>query len=94
MPAPRGISDDYSDIELNLWVERFPTVDEARNWLLSVGAEEIGPELMVNEIDGSRWLTCRVGGIWIEAGWATVAAYCVAPWPLFALPDSWTGMCN
>src|SRR5947209_1916891 len=71
----RGIADDRSDVELNLWNQEFPPYDRWRSWLESVGATDISPEAMVNRLDDSRWITCRYRGIWIEVGWGTVASF-------------------
>ena len=71
----RGIADDLSDIELNLWNDELPPSDRCRSWLEDLGATDISPEAYVNTLDDSRWITCRYRDIWIEVGWGTVASF-------------------
>lgn len=71
----RGIADDRSDLELNLWREELPPADQWQSWLEGVGAADISREAMVNRLDDSGWITCRYRGIWIEVGWGTVASF-------------------
>lgn len=71
----RGIADQHSDIELNLWGDELPQPDLWRRWLEGVGADEISPEALPNRLDDSIWITCRYRDIWIEVGWGTVAEF-------------------
>lgn len=71
--ASLGLSDEYSDIELNFWGDHIPPPDERRQWLYAAGATDI--TLDEHQIaDGSFWVTCRFQGIWVEAGWQEIGA--------------------
>lgn len=68
----RGLADEGSDIELNLWAEEVPALDRAANALQAAGADDLTQE--DPEPDGSIWFVLRFGAIWIEAGWQSIAA--------------------
>lgn len=70
-----GIADDLSDIEVNLWNEQLPSIDQWRSWLEGMGATDISPDIKDNSFDDSRWVTRRYGDVWIELGWGTVALF-------------------
>lgn len=68
-----GLADADSDIELLCWVDALPPADARLAWLASAGA--IGMVLDDEPVgDGSWWATCRYRGVWVEAGWQTIAA--------------------
>jgi hypothetical protein len=68
----RGIADQGSDIELNLWADSLPPREAREDWLRAAGATEIFADM--GSSDGSVWITCQFQGFWIEAGWQALAA--------------------
>ena len=66
-----GYADDESDLELNLWADTIPPLDERLNWLRAAGADEIRAEDAPRP-DESHWIGFRIGGIPAEVGWQTV----------------------
>lgn len=71
----RGIADDLSDIELNLWGPELPRREQWRQWLEDVGITELSPEAAPTGLDGSIWVTCRYRDVWVEIGWGTIASF-------------------
>src|SRR6266851_371047 len=67
----RGVADEDSDIELNLWVEVLPPRNERIEWLEAAGATDVMVDAEPIET-GSIWVTCRYSGVWVEAGWQTI----------------------
>jgi hypothetical protein len=76
--AAIGVADHYSDLELNFWAEMLPSIEERAAWLRSLGATDVSVDLELGA-DGTLWSTWRQEGIWIEAGWQTIAAQCDLP---------------
>lgn len=68
----RGVADDYSDVELNLWVDTLPAVEQWRSWLEEAGATDLQQDLGEMDGTGFQWTVCNVQGIWIEIGWALI----------------------
>lgn len=68
-----GLADADSDIELLCWVDALPPADARLAWFVAAGATGV---LLDGEpiADGSWWATCPYRGVWVEAGWQTVAA--------------------
>lgn len=69
----RGVADEDSDIELNLWVEVLPAEGERVDWLRAAGATDIVLDTGPIET-GSIWVTCRFRYVWVEAGWQTIGS--------------------
>lgn len=65
----RGIADEFSDVEINFWVDRMPSREEREACLLELGAADIQPKVTSLLTDGSLWTTCRYGNVWLELGW-------------------------
>lgn len=66
----RGVADEYSDVELNLWVDALPEAERWRFWLEEVGATDLEPSIGEIDVTGFRWTVCRFRGVWVEIGWA------------------------
>jgi hypothetical protein len=68
-----GLSDEYSDLELNLWVDEMPSAAAREEWLTRVQASDVWLD---NETlpDRSVWTAFSVHGIFVEAGWQTFEA--------------------
>ena len=71
--AAAGAADGHSDLEINFWAEMLPPVEERAAWLHALGATNIAVDLEPSA-DGTLWTTWRHAGIWVEAGWQTIAA--------------------
>ena len=70
--AALGLADARSDLELNLWCEALPPNEARRRWLQDIGATDV--VLAVEDgVDGTLWETWRYRGVWVEAGWQTLA---------------------
>src|SRR5688500_3822121 len=67
-----GVADDTSDIELNLWCDALPTVEQRAAWVASVGGA-VRSNHAQPWSDGSLETTFRVEGVWVEAIWMTKA---------------------
>lgn len=70
--AARGVADEFSDLELNLWIDALPEPERWRCWLEELGATELEAELSETDETGFRWTLCRLHGIWVEIGWASI----------------------
>lgn len=70
--AARGVADEYSDVELNLWAGAPPEADQYRAWLDRAGATDLTPDNWDADACHFRWTTCRFEDIWIEVGWAPI----------------------
>lgn len=70
--ASRGLADSYSDLEINLWCDGLPSLDQRVDWLRQIGATDVSEEEDVIA-DGSSWTTFRYADTWVEAGWQTIA---------------------
>lgn len=66
----RGLADDESDLELNLWSEPIPSVEARVAWLEAAGVEQIRVFEKPRK-DLSYWIGGRVGDIPLEVGWQT-----------------------
>lgn len=73
--AARGRADDFSDIEINLWVDELPRAEQWRAWLQTMGASDIQPDTWEEDAGRFHWTVCRFGDIWAEAGWATLTDF-------------------
>jgi len=71
----RGVADDHSDVELNLWIAEPPPTNAWRDWLLRAGASSIGRDGSQVDATGFAWTVCRLDGIWVEIGWAQTAPF-------------------
>ena len=67
-----GLADETSDVELNLWVENLPAVEERAAWIVQIGGTEaqISPR---EWSDGTLNATFCFRDAWVEAGWMTTA---------------------
>jgi hypothetical protein len=71
--AARGLADEDSDIELNLWAKEIPAPYQRQQWLEKIGA--INVTIDAEPIaDGSVWTTCQFENTWVEIGWQTEIA--------------------
>ncbi|MDQ2742235.1 MAG: hypothetical protein M3Z66_08040 [Chloroflexota bacterium] len=70
--AARGVADEYSDVELNLWAGAPPEADQYRAWLDRAGATDLTRDNWDADACHFRWTTCRFEDIWIEVGWAPI----------------------
>jgi hypothetical protein len=70
--AAAGLADTRSDLELNLWCDALPSAESRKEWLEEIGATDVA--LAVEDgVDGTLWETLRYRGVWVEAGWQTLA---------------------
>lgn len=69
----RGLADDDSDLEINLWFAVLPPVERRVAWLEQVGALDISVQ-EGGRADDSYWISCRFGDIEVEVGWQTFEA--------------------
>ena len=69
----RGVADDDSDLELNLWCETLPPLSERVAWLSAAGATDVQVEDAPRP-DNSHWIKFRLDGLPAEVGWQTVEA--------------------
>jgi len=69
----RGVADQDSDIELNVWGDALPSKAERVGWLRAAGATDIVADTEPIET-GSIWVTCRFRQVWVEAGWQTIGS--------------------
>jgi hypothetical protein len=67
-----GVADESSDVELNIWCDALPMVEERAAWIASVGGE-VRSNNAEPWNDGTLETVFRVEGVWIEAGWMTKA---------------------
>jgi hypothetical protein len=69
----RGLADDDSDLELNLWSETVPSVAVRVAWLKAAGVGEI--EVFEQpRTDNSYWIDGKLGDVLLEVGWQTYEA--------------------
>ncbi len=71
----RGVADDFSDVELNVWSAVMPEVVQWHGWLRGAGATDFGADLTEIDRTGFRWTTCRFKDIWVEIGFAQIAPF-------------------
>lgn len=71
----RGVADEYSDVELNLWVETMPEPMLWHDWLNGAGATDVESDLQETDATGFRWTTCRFQDIWFELGFAEIRPF-------------------
>lgn len=71
----RGVADEYSDVELNLWTGIMPEIIRWHEWLIGAGATELEDNLHETDVTGFRWTTCRFKGVWIEVGFAEIGPF-------------------
>jgi hypothetical protein len=69
----RGIADDESDLELNLWTQVIPPLDARIEWLTAAGAIDIHVEPQPRP-DQSHWIGFRLEDVPCEIGWQTLDA--------------------
>jgi len=71
--AARGMADEFSDVEINVWGDRVPDERAWRDWLEGSDATDIS-FTFAGDADWTcfRWVVCRVDGIWVEAGFALI----------------------
>jgi hypothetical protein len=67
-----GVADETSDVELNIWCDVLPTVEQRAAWVAAVGGE-VRSNKAEPWSDGTVEAVFRVEGVWIEAGWMTKA---------------------
>lgn len=75
--SARGLADDDSDLELNLWVERLPPVEARLRWLAAAGVQQPAAAAAPRP-DGSEWISGSIDGVALEAGWQTFDALALA----------------
>jgi hypothetical protein len=70
----RGLADERSDIEVNLWTDGtdVPPAADRLAWLAGLGVEDLRADPAPMP-DRSAWVTFRWRGIWVEAGWQRAA---------------------
>jgi len=78
----RGVADEHSDVEINLWVGAMPEVEQASAWLEQAGATDILWHHWDLGADDFRWIIFRFQGVWIEAGWAAIEPFDAFVWEL------------
>ena len=66
----RGLADDESDLELNLWAETIPPLEERLAWLRAAGARDVQAEETARP-DESYWVSFKLADIPAEVGWQT-----------------------
>jgi hypothetical protein len=69
----RGQADEASDVEVNVWSDAHPDASARGAWLRAAGAEEVWVDVDATP-DGTAWTTCRIGTLWLEVAWQTLAA--------------------
>ncbi len=69
----RGAADDDSDLELNLWAQTLPPLDQRVAWLTSAGVSDLQVEDAPRP-DNSYWIKFRLDDLPVEVGWQTVDA--------------------
>lgn len=69
--AANGIADARSDVELNLWVDHPPNARARRDWLESVGCEDIVLDREQSG-DGTVWSHLKFSGMLVELGWQPI----------------------
>jgi hypothetical protein len=69
----RGLADEDSDLEINLWFAVLPSLEARMAWLEQVGALDIAVQEGTRS-DESYWISCRFGDIDVEVGWQTFEA--------------------
>jgi hypothetical protein len=69
----RGLADDQSDLELNLWSAQLPPAAVRADWLRSAGAYALRIEQQPRP-DNSYWIGFEIDGLPAEIGWQTFAA--------------------
>jgi hypothetical protein len=69
----RGLADEDSDLEINLWFAALPPMEARLAWLEQVGALDVAPQEGARA-DESYWISCRFGDIEVEVGFQTFAA--------------------
>lgn len=68
----RGLADDDSDLEINLWSETLPPIEARVAWLEAAGVEAI--EVFEQpRPDDSYWIGGKVGDVPLEVGWQRYA---------------------
>jgi hypothetical protein len=74
--AARGMADDTSDIEINLWGDLVPEQTVWREWLEGVGATDVSFKFAAEpDVTTFRWVVCRVNDIWMELGFSLVEEF-------------------
>jgi hypothetical protein len=66
----RGLADEDSDLELNLWSEKLLPAYERIAWLEAAGVQNI-EVFQQPRPDGSYWIGGRIDDVPLEAGWQT-----------------------
>lgn len=92
--SARGLADEFSDLELNLWTETLIPPADLIGWLSTAGAHDLTPE-PAPRADDSRWIKGTVDGIPLEVGNQTFADLARTVHRLVSdpdLPDSWIGL--
>ncbi len=67
----RGVADDDSDLELNLWAELIPPLDQRLAWLTASGASDFQVEDAPRP-DDSYWIKFRLSDLPAEIGCQTI----------------------
>lgn len=73
--ASRGVADEYSDAELNVWADHLPAPERRWAWLEGAGVTHLDAAPYQDSRDGTWWQTCRFRDVWLEIGWATIEDY-------------------
>ncbi len=71
--SARGWATDDSDLELNLWSETLPPLEERTAWLTTLGVRDLDIETAARD-DDSYWIGGVYEGVPVEFGWQTHAA--------------------
>ncbi|HZT96913.1 MAG TPA: hypothetical protein VFB34_08760 [Chloroflexota bacterium] len=74
--AARGIADDTSDTEINVWGDTVPEMSVWREGLEGVGATDVSLKF-AGESDPTsfRWVVCGIDGIWVELGFSLIEEF-------------------
>lgn len=65
--SARGLADELSDLEINVWTDTPLSVEDITGWLSAAGAHDLIPEATPRD-DDSRWISGRLDGIPLEVG--------------------------
>jgi hypothetical protein len=74
--AARGMADDTSDVEINVWGGAVPPESAWRRWLEGAGANDVSFKFAWEaDITTFCWAVCRLDGIWIEVGFSMIEEF-------------------
>lgn len=65
--SARGLADEHSDLEINIWTDTPLAVEDITGWLSAAGAHDLISEAAPRD-DDSRWISGWLDGIPLEVG--------------------------